>query len=184
MSNMIKIRRPSFEMAIFPVANIEYEEFDPGHGRCEYSDHAGHPVVNVLWCEAVAYCEWLSKKEGKNYRLPTEAEWEYAASGGVRKYPWGDEPPTPDLANYNNTVGKTTPMGTYPDGATPEGLQDMAGNVWEWCQNRYEDDDFRVFRGGAFSNPSDYLRCADRYRFNPQFRYYYVGFRIVRDLEI
>jgi formylglycine-generating enzyme required for sulfatase activity len=173
-----------FEMSCCPVTNKEYEEFDPGHRRQrnQYSDGDDQPVVYVSWEDAVNYCKWLSEKTGQNYRLPTEAEWEYAAGGGARKYPWGNDEPTPERANYaESKIGKTTPVGSYPLGMTPEGLFDMAGNVWEWCDDWYDEEKkYRVVRGGAFLVLSVYLRSADRYRYDPVVRYNYWGFRVVR----
>ena len=95
---------------------------------------ADHPVIWVHWYAAMAYAEWAGK------RLPTEAEWEYAARGGLagKKYPWGDAEPTPADANYFNNIDDTTPVGTYA--ANGYGLFDMAGNVWEWCLDAYDPD--------------------------------------------
>jgi len=176
-----------FAMSIYPVTNQEYEEFDPSHRvkRDQYSDQDDQPVVHVSWKEANSYCQWLSKETGKNYRLPTEAEWEFAASGGSqRQYPWGNEEPTPERANYKESkIGKTTPVGSYPLGMTPEGLFDMAGNVWEWCDDWYDDEDKkgfgRVVRGGSFILNQYNLRCAARGRLNLDYRNFVIGFRLV-----
>jgi formylglycine-generating enzyme required for sulfatase activity len=162
------------------------------------------PVVAVTWFAARAYCFWLSclkaaqQGDFKNrhidtlspiYRLPTEWEWEWAAAGrepdrSLREYPWPQSKgePTPELANYDKNVGATTPVGRYPEGATPEGLMDMAGNVWEWMENLYrEDKDWRALRGGSWINVEDLLRCSARNYYDPHIRsYYFVGFRVVR----
>ncbi|NCQ25927.1 MAG: formylglycine-generating enzyme family protein, partial [Armatimonadetes bacterium] len=110
------------------------------------------PVVHVKWYEAVAYCNWLTDKlrsvapRGR-YRLPTEAEWEYAARGeGRRLWPWGDDPPliAENVATRcnawigDNYAASTTPVGIYPLGRTPEGIDELAGNVWEWCSSLYQ----------------------------------------------
>ena len=99
---------------------------------------ADHPVTHVSWYAAMAYAEWAGK------RLPTEAEWEYAARGGLagKKYPWGDAKPTPADANYGWNVGDTTPVGQYA--ANGYGLYDMAGNVWEWCLDTLDFDFYAV----------------------------------------
>jgi len=147
------------------------------------------PVVGVAWYEARAYCLWLSclQQEDGLYRLPTEMEWEWAAAGrepdgSLREYPWpkDKEEPGPKLANYENNVGATTPVGRYPEGATPEGLMDMAGNALEWMENWYDEDKkFRALRGGSWLNQSDYLRCAARIDVNPWSYWSSFGFRVV-----
>lgn len=167
-----------FAMAVFPVTNQEYEEFDPLHQRCEYSDQDNQPVVNVSYNDACNYCKWLSERTGEHYRLPSEAEWEFAASGGgKRKYPWGNDKPTRKLANYNMHVGKTTAVGSYSLGMTHEGLHDIAGNVWEWCEGAYKHVG-RVVRGGSFNFNESSLRCAARDVLGNW--YSDVGFRVVR----
>ncbi|NUM77063.1 SUMF1/EgtB/PvdO family nonheme iron enzyme, partial [candidate division KSB1 bacterium] len=149
------------------------------------------PVVRVTWFDAVTYCHWLAELHKNDpqsalhnpqftYRLPTEQEWEWAASGGKRKYPWGDEEPDETRANYGGNVGQTTPVGAYPAGATPEGLMDMAGNVWEWMENWYDkDEDWRALRGGSWSNSSELLPCAARVGDDPDYQWSYYGFRVV-----
>lgn len=149
------------------------------------------PVVRVTWFDAVTYCHWLAELHKNDpqsalhnpqftYRLPTEQEWEWAASGGKRKYPWGDEEPDETRANYGGNVGQTTPVGAYPAGATPEGLMDMAGNVWEWMENWYDkDEDWRALRGGSWGNAAGDLPCAARSNVNPALHWVYLGFRVV-----
>jgi len=160
-----------------------------------------HPVVNVSWDDAVAYAKWTGK------RLPTEAQWEYAARGGYTgmggnpkyQYPWGDNE-SHDQANYSGTEGKDQWDGTAPVGRFPPngyGLYDMAGNVWEWCSSLnkdypYERDDGRenlnakgerVLRGGSWLNYPGSLRCAFRFRSNPSYRSGIVGFRCAQDVR-
>ncbi|HHL71944.1 MAG TPA: NACHT domain-containing protein, partial [Bacteroidetes bacterium] len=136
------------------------------------------PVVGVSWYAARLYCFWLAllqqraageevrdmKKLVHLYRLPHEWEWEWAAGGGTRTYPWGNTPePDDTLANFGRDVGHTTPVGAYPEGATPEGLMDMAGNVWEWQENWYHEVKIRrAHRGGSWINIPNLLRCAVR----------------------
>jgi formylglycine-generating enzyme required for sulfatase activity/tRNA A37 threonylcarbamoyladenosine biosynthesis protein TsaE len=148
------------------------------------------PVVSVTWYAARSYCLWLSLVESKGahsdlYRLPTEPEWVWAAAGKEkREYPWGNPKPTPKLANYDKSnIGATTPVGSYPEGATPEGLYDMAGNVWEWQENRYGHKgypDARALRGGSWNNSTVNLRCSSRLNDNPGYWVYVIGFRVVR----
>ncbi|MFM7199309.1 MAG: formylglycine-generating enzyme family protein, partial [Myxococcota bacterium] len=137
-----------------------------------------------------------SKEAGRVVRLPSEAEWEYAARGKEgRAYPWGKEKPTAERANYDQTgIRQTSPVGAFPLGATPEGVYDMAGNVWEWCGDWYggypsgtqidpsgfTTGSYRVLRGGSwFIDASSFLRGAVRYWFGPSDRDNDVGFRVV-----
>ena len=134
------------------------------------------PVVGVTWFVATAYCHWLTElhrsvlaakgepEKSMLFRLPKEPEWEWAAGSGNRKYPWGDKPePDKTRANFGEEVGHTTPVGSYPEGATPDGLMDMAGNVWEWMENpdpKYTDA--RALRGGSWGGGADGLPCSAR----------------------
>ncbi len=143
-------------------------------GNPEFQDY---PVVNVAWYDANAYCLWAGRS------LPTEAQWEYAARGtDKRNFPWGDEPPNQYNSNSINLVGDTSRVGSYPEGASPFGALDMAGNVWEWVADRYRPDyyakspsenpmgpseeevfsDLRVMRGGSFQEDWTILRLANR----------------------
>jgi formylglycine-generating enzyme required for sulfatase activity len=169
------------------------------------------PVINVSWYDANAYCDWLSKETGLKFKLPTEAQWEMAARGtGGNKYPWGDHQPNYDgkwYANYaaNDSWEKkgedefqfTAPVGYYLQGASPYGLLDIAGNVWEWCNDWYgsyhaksQEDPMgpksgssRVMRGGGWYNLARVLRCANRYYGRPSNRFDYLGFRLCQDIN-
>ena len=138
-----KVFVKEFEIGKYPVTNFEYRAFvqDTGHqppGQwkdAQYPEGLGdHPVVAVSWHDAVAYCEWLSEKTDRPYRLPAEAEWEKAARGtDGRGFPWGDEWDESKCNTREGGPGTTIPVGQYsPDGDSPYGLADMAGNVWEW----------------------------------------------------
>ncbi|MEW5867729.1 MAG: SUMF1/EgtB/PvdO family nonheme iron enzyme [Chloroflexota bacterium] len=153
-----------------------------------------HPVVNVTWEDTVAFCRWAGQQSGRALRLPTEAEWEKAASwesevrsgqleGKKRRYPWGEQPPDKGLCNFGQQVGDTTPVGQYsPQGDSPCGCADMAGNVWEWCTDWYDGREYarragkevrnpdgppkgqyRALRGGSWYWKATWARCAYRY---------------------
>jgi formylglycine-generating enzyme required for sulfatase activity len=161
-------------------------------------ERANHPVVNVTWFEALAYSRWLADATGRPYRLPSEAEWEKAArgAGDRREYPWGDkfEPAKANLSIGDEQVGGTSPVGIYPGGASPYGVEDLSGNVWEWCSSlfrRYpfrmedgredeETEGSRVVRGGSWADIGERLaRCAYRTDDHPAFFLEYNGFRLV-----
>ena len=213
----------AFFMDKYEVTNLDYKKFVLANPRWQkdridrdfhggtYLKHwsgndypggkANHPVVYVSWYAAVAYSKWAGK------RLPTEAEWEYAARGGLsgKAYPWGDVIDS-GKANYDKNVGDTTAVGKYP--ANGYGLYDMAGNVWEWCLDEYNKDFYfsspprnplsganspdwvisnftgvktpRVLRGGSwYSNPKN-LRVANRDRPSPPLTSNFNGFRCAR----
>jgi formylglycine-generating enzyme required for sulfatase activity len=156
-----------------------------------------HPVVNVSWNDATAFSDWLSQQEGEQYRLPTEAEWEYACRAGTTKrFSFGDnENALGQYAWYSaNSNRQTHPVGEKkPNGF---GLYDMHGNVWEWCADRYDADYYkqspavdprgpgaaahRVVRGGGWDDAPLHARSACRYRDTPEFRLINLGFRLAR----
>ncbi|MCP4541177.1 MAG: SUMF1/EgtB/PvdO family nonheme iron enzyme [Chloroflexi bacterium] len=193
-----------FYIAKTPLTNTQYAAFvkatkrkSPRHwekGKIP-SNKGNHPVVNVSWHDAIAFCKWLSRETSQSFHLPTEVEWEKAARGtDGRIYPWGDKPPTPELGNFGKNVGETTPVGQYSlQGDSPYGCVDMAGNVWEWTQSLFEsypyraDDgredmaspDSRVLRGGSFNHNDDCVRSSTRDDPNPRYRSGNGGFRVV-----
>jgi len=155
-------------------------------------NHGDQPVVAVTWYAARAYCLWLSTlwqtanpeqtQKEMTFRLPTEVEWEWAAGGGKRTYPWGEPEPSEKHANYGDDVGATTQVGKYPDGGTPAGLMEMAGNAWEWTADRYGHEEYPEavsVRGGAWYSDVDDLLCSARSSYLPSLRYGDYGFRVV-----
>lgn len=158
-----------------------------------------HPVVGISWYEATAFCRWLTQHlaDGAVYRLPSAAEWEYAARGTTRRgYPWGDASPNGTHANFDGAHRGTTAVGCFPAGATPEGVMDLAGNVWEWtCSEQYTPpytgNDGReqadnpahksfMLRGGGWLNRPLYLRASYHNTNAPEFQALFIGFRIAR----
>jgi hypothetical protein len=151
------------------------------------------PVVGVSWYAARAYCLWLSLlesngKDSGRYRLPKSLEWEYAASGKEnRDYPWPQMrgEPTAKLLNFGGNVGRTTPVASYPEGATPEGVYDMAGNVWEWTDSWADEltRSYRLARGASWDCPARRCLTSYLYYFSPSIRPNSIGFRLVCTLE-
>jgi hypothetical protein len=182
-----KVYLREFWISKAPVTNADYERFvvatrygSPKHWKgkpkSELAKIANHPVVYVAWHDAVAYCKWAG------LRLPTEEEWEKAARGtDGRDYPWGNQPPTTDLCNFDRNVGGTTPVGQCsPQGDSPYGCVDMSGNVWEWTDSWYDDEKLsRAVRGGSWADYQWDARVAARLVDYPFFSYLYFGFRLV-----
>lgn len=137
-----------YSIGKYPVTNAEYLAFmqatgyqPPKHwvNGVVPDGKLDHPVTYVSYYDAVEYCKWLSSVTGRAFRLPSGDEWTMAATGGDgREYPWGNKKPDETLCNFNMNVGDTTPVGKYPDGASPCGAEDMAGNVWEWTSEEYK----------------------------------------------
>lgn len=190
----------SFRMGKTEVTNAQFEAFRPSHkslrGKDGVSKEDDEAVVNVSYQDAVDFCKWLSEKEGKNYRLPTEAEWEYACRAGTyTKYYTGDY--LPESMCRNQTIARNyQPVSLKAGSGVPNafGLYNMHGNVEEWCLDwygSYSDEAqtdptgpaiglYRVTRGGSHHTPTDYLRSANRMAMLPDDRHSLTGFRVVQ----
>jgi formylglycine-generating enzyme required for sulfatase activity len=203
-----------FRIARYPITVAQYRAFlqaedgwrdprwwaddlyqDPEGESYDFGRYGNHPAVYVSWFDALAFCRWLGQRLGLALRLPNEWEWQQAASGGdpANAYPWGadwDPKREPFRANtFESRLGAVTAVGMYPAGASPEGVLDMAGTVWEWCLNQYDipeisesrRDDFasRVLRGGSWANIQDLARAVYRSNSPPDYRYDLYGFRVV-----
>ena len=202
-----------FYMSKYEVTFAQYDTFCEATGRKKPSDsgwgRGSRPVINVSWNDAVAYCKWVSKHTGEHYRLPTEAEWEYAAREGGRKVRFGNgkDIAAPDEINFDGRSyykksysrtgvyrNKTKPVGSFKPNAL--GLYDMSGNVWEWCSDWYGEYYYRnspqnnpkgpssgsrrVVRGGGWYGGAVYARAANRDCDAPSDSRYLIGFRLVR----
>ena len=159
----------------------------------EQKKRPDHPVVFVSWYDALAYTKWLSAVTGRQWKLPSEAEWEKAARGTEGKiYPWGDEWDARKANTAEQGPKETTPVGMYPQGASIYGVMDMAGNVWEWTNTVYKEYPYdaedgredenstndRVLRDGSWSGDARYARAAGRYNRRPDYSSNYRGFRL------
>lgn len=198
---------PAFKIGKYPVTVGQWRQFVESAPYSEGDpdalvDPANHPVTHVSWHDAIAYCRWLTGEwrgdrkidSDEIVRLPTEAEWEKAARGVEgRIWPWGNEFDK-NKANMGETgIGKTSAVGCFPAGASPYGVMDVAGNVFEWCSSKhkpypYRNDDGRelaegnedrVVRGGSFDVDPGYVRCAYRHLDRPGLRSDLIGFRVV-----
>lgn len=195
---------PAFAMDLHEVTTAQYAAFLEATTRpvpwqwntVDLPQHGDRPVIGVDWADAEAYCRWKGK------RLPTEAEWEKAARGtDGRLYPWGNQVPTSTLANF--ALGARfsysqvlMPVQSYEQGRSPYGLYHMGGNVWEWVQdwyavNYYETSpdrnpmgpaqgQFKVLRGGSWSDLPKYLLTYGRFKLLPETRNSYTGFRCAK----
>ncbi len=189
----------SFLMAETEVTNAQYEQFDPAHRRFRarrgLSIKDDEAVIFVSWHEAVTFCAWLSEKEGRTYRLPTEAEWEYACRAGTTTaYHTGETLPE-EFHRIQETDWNPRPVSLKVGGtpANPWGLRDMHGNVEEWCLDWYgpyeagpQSDpvgrsagDFKVTRGGSHNTEVVFLRGANRLGTLPEEKHWFTGFRVV-----
>jgi len=223
-----KVTLATFKIGKYPVTVGQFRRFVEASGYKPAISHclrgiANHPVGWVTWHDARAYCAWLTREwraAGKIGMdevvcLPSEAEWEKAArgvlpapdrsgdGGEVRAYPWGNKWDATKCNTSESGLGGTSPVGMYPEGASPYGCLDMAGNVWEWTRSlwgkdweKFEytypyrpddgrenldagDDVLRVWRGGSFLNYRSHARCAARDRYYPFNFWFYFGFRVV-----
>jgi formylglycine-generating enzyme required for sulfatase activity len=200
-----RVRVDPFEMAVYPVTRDEYAAFlaDTGHDQPrDWHDPAlsaagDLPVVGVSWVDAASYCDWRTR-HGSAERLPTEAEWERAARGGIdgAAFPWGDEIPSwiPDGGRGPLPGPWPVTLGT----PTAYGLYGIAANVHEWCADWHAADYYasspldnpagppagrrRASRGGSWRHAVTISRCAARSKIDPSFRYTDYGFRTVRNL--
>ncbi len=197
----------NFYMGKTEVTFAQYDAFCDATGRSKPSDagwgRGTRPVLNVSWNDATAFCEWLSNKTGKTYRLPTEAEWEYACRAGTTTPFNTGNCLSSSQANYDGNyplgscskgeyMQKTLPVGSFSPNAY--GLYDMHGNVWEWCSDWYGEyssgsqtnpkgpssGSFRVYRGGSWRNDAQRCRSANRSSDGPGSTNRGLGFRVVR----
>jgi formylglycine-generating enzyme required for sulfatase activity len=201
------VRLGPFRLSRCEVTHAQYAGFlaatgraAPAHWTSPRFSGAAQPVVGVSYDDAAAFCRWAGG------RLPTEAEWEYAArgagraeAGAPRRYPWGNEEPNARLAVFHLDVGfgQTAAVGSAPAGATPAGVQDLAGNVYEWCADWYDPDYYarsprenpagpargtqRVIRGGSWLSLPDVLHAAARGQYPPASRSILIGIRVACD---
>ncbi|MBN1431066.1 MAG: SUMF1/EgtB/PvdO family nonheme iron enzyme [Anaerolineae bacterium] len=164
-------QRPEYERSAIPIDN--------------------HPAQEVSWCDALAYCRWLSDRMGYIVRLPTEWEWQQAATGGTDRYiyPWGQRWSAISANTRESGLRGATAVGMYPYAESPVGAVDMCGNVLEWCLNEYYrpekteigEETSRVMRGGSWFLTLHYARTTSRVGDNPYYRFNSVGFRLVTD---
>jgi formylglycine-generating enzyme required for sulfatase activity len=191
----------AFYLGVRPVTQFEYLSVT-GRNPAKFTAGNGggpdHPVENVSWDDAAAFCRLLTdrateREAGRVYRLPTEAEWEYACRAGTGTAFGHGDGLTPDLGNFAEAVGRTTPAGRYPPNSW--GLQDTHGTVWEWCADWYGEaynrdaplrdpggppaGKYRVLRGGSWRNGADRCRAAYRNALAPYQRDPATGFRVV-----
>ena len=201
----------AYEISRYEITNAQYRAFVEAMNRPTPRGHNGEktwedetlngdtqPVIGVTWFDAQAFAEWIGGS------LPTEAQWERAARGTAsRRYPWGDTPPKArQHANFARRYNRPMPVGQFPKGESPDGIADLAGNVWEWCLDEYNPTAYqrdekdvprnplnlrfrdvlraRVIRGGAWDVGRAFLRSSLRFKFYPLDSTHTIGFRVVR----
>ena len=201
----------AYEISRYEITNAQYRAFVEATDRPMPRGHNGEktwadetlngdtqPVVGVTWFDAQAFAEWIGGS------LPTEAQWERAARGAEgRTYPWGNTPPKArQHANFARRYNRPIPVGQFPKGESPNGIADLAGNVWEWCLDEYSPTFYqqhnggtsqdplnlrfrdvlraRVIRGGAWDVGKAFLRSSLRFKFYPLDSTHTIGFRVVR----
>lgn len=187
-----------FAIGRYPVTFEEFDAFCEATGRKKPGNEGWgrgrRPVINVSWDDAEAYLNWLAGETGKPYRLPSEAEWEYACRAGTETQHWWGDDFDPAMVNVGGE--KTSEVGAYP--ANPWGVHDTNGNVWEWVEDTWHsnydgapadgsawpggDESFRVFRGGSWNYGPRNVRSANRSRVDSILRFYSSGFRVARTL--
>lgn len=199
---------PRFRIGKYPVTNQEYATFLRESQYAELpsswsfrrypQERANHPVYTVSATAADNYARWLAARTGRSFRLPSEAEWEYAAAGPTGlEFPWGDDFES-DRANTAETgLFCSSPVGVFVDGNSPSGVTDMAGNVEEYVADSYAPypggqfvadhlatmrGDYRVARGGSFARFRDLARTRRRHGHNPRSATYAMGFRLAEDI--
>ena len=196
----------AFELGECQVTNAEYARFlaatnhrKPLHSNDPNLSDPAQPVVAPSWFDAVAYCDWLGRATQRHFRLPTEAEWEYAARGGLeqKQFPWGDDP-AESLANYASRW-KTGPEPVGRAERNAYGLCDIGANVHEWCADWFgayyygvspernpqgpSEGARRASRGGSWRHYTKVSRCAARSSIPPEFQYADYGFRVACDIS-
>ena len=187
-----------FKIAKYPITNQQFQAFlddinaNPdaaekywdGLEKQEFESsrfqQGNRPRERVSWYQAVAFTRWLSEKTGEKIQLPTEQQWEKAARGtDGREYPWGNDFNNAYVNSHESDLRETNPVGMYDKVESPYGVSEMEGNVWEWCEDRYDANrDSRVLRGGSWGSSPLNLRSANRDDDLPGARYYGIGFRI------
>ncbi len=188
---LVPLADREFYISRTEVTNAQYERYDAGHKklRDKHSPGDDHPAVQVTWLDAKKFCDWLTRKEEKRCRLPTEEEWERAACGAEDAvFPWGATEKgisrRANLAGEEDGYEFAAPAGSFLEGRSWMGAVDMSGNVWELCDGWHGPEKrFRVVRGGSWSNGPGGLRCDSRERFPEGARSEAVGFRCILSAE-
>jgi formylglycine-generating enzyme required for sulfatase activity len=204
----VKIQKP-FAIGRYEVTFAEYDQFATAAGHWLPRDSGWgrdrRPVINILWRDAIEYAKWLSEQTGRRYRLPSEAEWEYAARGGRETAYWWGKQLLKAMANCNGCGSQwdnkqTSPVGSFKP--NPFGLYDTSGNVWEWIEDCWHDNynrapadasawteasggdcKQRVLRGGSWGHVPENMRSSVRFRYIAGFRLNTIGFRLAQDLD-